>query len=229
MHIAVCDDNAQVLKDLETKLRAVWKQPFTLAVFPDGEALLAHAKTQSIDILITDIKMPGMDGIALTKQLKDAGTQFIFISAYTEYAEAVFAVAPIYYLLKPVTEERLFEALTRAEEVRKRRQRTFQMVSKKRTLRFFCDEIFYVESRARNVIFHTTGGTSEAVAKLSDVKNGLPAEFLYCHKSYLVNTEKIQAVSNYKIRLTSGETLPVARSRYAEVKQAVLRLWGEEI
>jgi two-component system LytT family response regulator len=86
------------------------------------EALLAIAELQP-ELVFLDIQMPGMDGFAVVERLQgDAMPMVIFVTAYNEFAVDAFEVNAIDYVLKPVDEERLETAISRALTARKRQQ-----------------------------------------------------------------------------------------------------------
>lgn len=79
----------------------------------DGEAAIARAKELRPDVVLLDIRMPGLDGLQAARAI--AGTsRVIFTTAHDEHALQAFDAAAIDYLLKPVRPERLREALERA-------------------------------------------------------------------------------------------------------------------
>jgi len=81
----------------------------------DGEAALALVASTEPDVLLLDIAMPGLDGLALARRLAQRGTpRIIFTTAYDAHALEAFELDAVDYLLKPVRLERLREALDRA-------------------------------------------------------------------------------------------------------------------
>jgi two-component system LytT family response regulator len=95
-----------------------------LAVFEDveiaGEAGTADQAEQLIselqpDLLILDIQMPGRDGFDLLASL-DVAPLVIFCTAYSEFAVRAFERNALDYLVKPVSSERLANALDRARQ-----------------------------------------------------------------------------------------------------------------
>lgn len=72
-------------------------------------------ETRAVDVLLTDIHMPGLDGLALAKRLRERpdAPAVIFVTAYDEHALQAFDAAAVDYLVKPVTAARLREALER--------------------------------------------------------------------------------------------------------------------
>lgn len=87
----------------------------------DGEEALALLRTHPADLVITDIRMPKMDGIQLVSQLNTMGGEppmVLVISGYDDFSYAVEMLRNGVqdYLLKPVERERLYETLEKLEE-----------------------------------------------------------------------------------------------------------------
>jgi two-component system response regulator AlgR len=85
----------------------------------DGKAALAATAELQPDLLLLDIRMPGMDGMAVAHQLAalPKPPQVIFTTAYSEHALEAFEAQAIDYLVKPVRRERLEQALQRLEKL----------------------------------------------------------------------------------------------------------------
>lgn len=92
----------------------------------DGEEALAVLGERQVDLLITDIRMPKLDGIQLVHQLNTMGRRpmVLVISGYDDFSYAVEMLrnGASDYLLKPVERERLYEALEKLEDQFQRRQ-----------------------------------------------------------------------------------------------------------
>ena len=82
--------------------------------FAAATQLLQAEKSLKCDVLLLDIEMPEQDGFALLKLLPAPHPYVIFVTAYSEHAVKAFEVAAIDYVLKPVSSERLNQALARA-------------------------------------------------------------------------------------------------------------------
>lgn len=84
----------------------------------DGASALAEVAACSPDVLLLDIQMPELDGLAVAAELaaRDTSPAIIFVTAYDEHALAAFEVAALDYLVKPVSAERLESALGRARK-----------------------------------------------------------------------------------------------------------------
>jgi DNA-binding LytR/AlgR family response regulator len=82
--------------------------------FDNPEKLLAEVPVLDFDLCISDIEMPGMNGLALANLLPDK--LIIFTTAYKEHAAEAFNVDAVDYITKPVTKERLQKAVVKALE-----------------------------------------------------------------------------------------------------------------
>ncbi|MDG2376343.1 MAG: LytTR family DNA-binding domain-containing protein [Woeseiaceae bacterium] len=85
----------------------------------NGREALDLARQKKPDVILLDIRMPGMDGIETAHHLNqgDAPPAVVFTTAYDEYAIEAFETNAIGYVLKPVRRERLAQALARAARI----------------------------------------------------------------------------------------------------------------
>ena len=229
LNIAICDDNKLFLEKFAETVSSLIKEEHNIVKFTNPNDLLHRIEDysdDSIDMVITDIEMPGLNGVNMAKELKalHPRIQFIFVTNYTEYIQEVFAVNPIYYILKPVDETKLAEALKKAiEQLSESDKKCFNVTSKNKILRIRYDEIKYIESYSRKIIIHETKRNTELLMKLDDFEKELPPYFLRIHKSYSVNMNMIRSINNNLIELFSGEVIPVAKVKYPEIKKSILR------
>jgi DNA-binding LytR/AlgR family response regulator len=84
-------------------------------VFNDPDKLLAELPSLDFDLCITDIEMPGTDGIKVAAALQ--GKLVIFTTGYKEYATDAFDMDAVDYITKPVKKERLLRAVAKAREI----------------------------------------------------------------------------------------------------------------
>jgi two-component system LytT family response regulator len=95
-----------------------------LAAFPDveiidtcanGREAIRKIKTEKPDLVFLDIQMPGFDGFSVVKGVMEIDPPlFVFVTAYSEHALKAFEANAVDYLLKPVDQDRLADALDRA-------------------------------------------------------------------------------------------------------------------
>lgn len=114
-----------------------------ILVASDGEEALAIFKEKRPDIVITDIKMPVMDGLALTKEIKELGdTPVIVISAFDneEFVSEAARLGVETYLLKPIDIQLLLASINRCIELLIRREEARQNRSLLREYKRIVDE-----------------------------------------------------------------------------------------
>jgi two-component system LytT family response regulator len=110
----VVDDERLARRGLALRLAAI-PQVDVIAECANGQEALAVIRAESPELVFLDIQMPGMDGFDLVCELQaDAMPLIIFVTAFDQYALDAFKVHAVDYVLKPIDEERLEEAVTRA-------------------------------------------------------------------------------------------------------------------
>ena len=83
----------------------------------NGREALEAVREQSPDLLFLDVQMPGMDGFEVLRRLSGSDMPAtIFVTAYDEFALKAFEANAVDYLLKPINDERLADAIERARD-----------------------------------------------------------------------------------------------------------------
>lgn len=110
--ISVVDDDDSVRESLEGFIRSLG---FTADVFASAEEFLNSDHLRQTDCLILDVRMPGMNGLELQRQLLDSqsGIPVVFITSHEDEVARRQALkdGAVDYLLKPFSEEALLEAI----------------------------------------------------------------------------------------------------------------------
>lgn len=166
------------------------------------------------DVIFLDIQMPGKSGLELLTELPAKNFEVIFVTAHNEYMLQALQYSAADYLLKPVDEDRLMEAVQRVEkrlETGKKEERNeallhnlsktgtpAQMRLCLPTLKGFIvlklEDIIYCEAERSYTIFHLDGKKTVTVSRpLIDYDNLLKdTSFLRIHKSFLVNLHHVK-------------------------------------
>jgi len=166
------------------------------------------------DVVFLDIQMPGQTGLEMIAELTVKNFEIIFVTAHNEYILQALQYSAADYLLKPVDEDRLIEAVQRAGKRLKEGKKEeltetlLHNLSNKGnptemrlclpTLKGFIilklDEIIYCEAERSYTIFHLEGNKPVIVSKpLLDYENLLgDAGFLRIHKSFLINLRHVK-------------------------------------
>ncbi|MFS0862346.1 response regulator transcription factor [Fredinandcohnia sp. 179-A 10B2 NHS] len=120
-NIVIVDDEPRTRQGIQRTLESWNKGEFTVLTAESGEEVLRITEEKKIHILLSDIRMPEMNGLQLLKTLKEKGMTpvVIMISAYSEfeYAHEAIRLGVVNYLLKPIGKKKLLEAIEEAVTV----------------------------------------------------------------------------------------------------------------
>jgi DNA-binding LytR/AlgR family response regulator len=167
--------------------------------------------SNAIDLLFLDIEMPDISGIDLIKKLGNKKPLIIFTTAKKEYAVEAFELNVVDYLVKPVSQARLMQAVEKAQEALdsnkeevKIEEQSFVFVKDNGMLkRISIEDILFLEAMGDYVKVHTP-------QKFHVVHATLPAsKFLRVHRSYIVAINKIDFIQEGTITI-GKTTIPVA-------------------
>jgi two-component system LytT family response regulator len=187
------------------------------------DALCVLAKP-GIDLVFLDINMPELTGLELLKALANP-PQVIINSAYQEYALAGFDLNVTDYLLKPVSAQRLKQALSKVCQRtakpldQKPKDITLKVDREKR--KFALDTIEYFEAYGNYVKLHQADSFTLVTATLKQLSEQLADTFIQIHKSYLINKNKVTAVNHEYVELTTGAKIKIGKS-YKELSRTLL-------
>ena len=234
LHIAICDDEPVEIRYL-TALVTQWAavRGYTLRVSDFNSAedfLFAYEDNAAMDILLLDIQMKAMDGVALARRLRQLGNpaQIVFITGMPDYMAEGYDVSALHYLLKPVKEDRLFGVLDKAVTLMHKADRTILLPRGGGQVRIKAEDIWYAEVLSHTVSLCMTNGTAQTFPmRLSDMEALLGEGFFKCHRSFIVNMAHVQRVTRTAMVLTGGKNqtykdIPLSRGLYDAANQAFI-------
>ena len=208
----------------------------------DGEAALAAIDEHRPRVVLLDIRMPGLDGLAVAEQLPPE-THLIFTTAHEEYAVSAFEAAAVDYLLKPIDGERLAGSLERVRRlesptagrelakllraatgheepprVAARRGETLRLFDPREISRFHATE-GYTEFRHDGRRYLLDDSIVALAARLR------PWGFLRVHRAELVNLHQVRSLRRVDdatvVELADGQHAPVSRRQVTALKKAL--------
>lgn len=203
----------------------------------DGTAALRMIESLSPDLVLLDIAMPELDGMAVAKRLERSAAgiapAIIFVTAFDSFAIEAFDLAAVDYLLKPVSADRLAKAVNRVAE--RRRAPTapaaptpyveeFWVPHRSELVRIAAIDIERIDAErdymrlhlgTRSYLLHQTIGALEA--RLD------PARFIRLHRSVIVRKDRIVRLGHDKAgawhaELADSEQVRIGRTYLAHVK-----------
>ncbi len=119
MRVILVDDEPLALRGLKLRLEE-FPEVEIIAECANGREAVKEIKARTPDLVFLDIQMPGLDGFGVVRALIGAPAPlFVFVTAYDKFAIDAFEANALDYIVKPVDEERLKDALHRAREAKK--------------------------------------------------------------------------------------------------------------
>ena len=189
-----------------------------------------------VDLIFLDIQMPVLTGLELARSLKNPPS-IIFTTAYRDYAAESYELDVVDYLVKPITFARFIKAINRffdKSENKKVTQSTdiqldeegrdylFVNVSRK-FQRINFQEIEYIESLREYVRIYLKDKSFMTKSSMGEIEKQLPNYFLRIHRSFIVNTNKVDAYTSHDVEIGDKE-IPIGVSYKKEVQQRFLKL-----
>jgi two-component system LytT family response regulator len=242
-----------IIVDDELLARAVLRE--YLGEYPDIEILAECANgfeaVKAIaelapDLVFLDIQMPKLDGFEVV-ELAGAKTQYVFVTAYDQFALRAFDVHALDYLLKPFARERLaqavaharerlgspragaaaLDALAAAGEAAQRRTPLERILIRDgaRVQVIPAAQIDYIEAQDDYVQVVADGRAWLKSQRLSELEEQLdPGAFLRVHRSYIVSLAAIERIDpsgkdGHCAVLRGGARIPVSRSGYQKLRE----------
>ena len=208
----------------------------------NGFEAVKAASDDRPDLVLLDIQMPKLDGFEVA-ELLDRDLPVVFVTAHDEHALRAFEIHAVDYLLKPVSAERLAEALQRvrgriglgeegpsledvAAAARPGGQRLERILvrdgSEVRVIP--ADTVDYIEARDDTVAIHAAGKTHLKAQRLASLEEGLdPKRFIRVHRSFILNVDRLRSIELYAkdsriAILADGAKVPVSRSGYSRLR-----------
>ncbi|MDZ4681540.1 MAG: LytTR family DNA-binding domain-containing protein [Saprospiraceae bacterium] len=214
-------------------------------IFNDAESALEAIRNNRPDLVFLDIEMPVLNGFDLLRQCVPVDFKLIFTTAYDQYAVKAFKFNALDYLLKPIGREELVLAVEKAQHAPVLQAAQLETVQYLKNtpvperialpvgaelLFVETADILFCESDGSYVSFHlVTQNKPVIVSKsLREVEELLNNPlFFRAHNSYLINlkhVEKIVRTDGGEIVMRNKRSLPVSRTKKAELMQVIAKL-----
>lgn len=228
INVCIVEDEAEqanLLKNYISKYSNAHGEQFSITYLPDGMDLVDDFKGQ-FDIILLDIQMKHLDGMAAAEKIRqmDSDVIIIFITSTVQYAVQGYAVDALGYVLKPVPYTQFEQLFVKAtQRVQAKQKHVYIKVSvEDKQLKLDCESINYIESQRNNVIIHCNDQDYVTAGPLKRFEEMLSDHgFSKCHNAYVVNLSSVEAVQKEEVLLTSGETLPISRAKKKEFMAAL--------
>mgnify|MGYP000946940643 CR=1 FL=1 len=233
-------DDEPLAAGLVKEFLSAYPQFEVVAVCHDGFEALKAIQLFQPELIFLDIQMPKITGFELLELLENPPA-VLFTTAFDQYAVQAFDVKGIDYLVKPFSEARFAQAITRFLSQQKTKivpEAVDYPVSEERNKRMVVrvkneikiiqtQEVRYFEAEDDYISIHTQEGKFLKKMTMKQLEESLdPEKFARVHRSYLVNLQEVAGLEPYEkesylLRLRSGQKIPVSKSGYARLRQVL--------
>ncbi|MEO7731037.1 MAG: LytTR family DNA-binding domain-containing protein [Kofleriaceae bacterium] len=249
MRVLVVDDEAPARRRL-IRMLAVIADVTVAGEAADADAALVQVAALGPDLVLLDIQLPGMDGLALAARYADL-PPIVFVTAHDEFAVRAFELDAVDYLVKPVRPERLVAAIERARrradadghEARRAPEVLARLaaprvgeppvpssriiVIERGALRLFdAREVTRFWASDKYTLFHSGGEERLTQEPLSALATRLePLGFMRVHRGELINVARVRAVraeaGQHLAELDDGQAARISRRVLTAFKAAL--------
>lgn len=245
LKVLIVDDEALARSRLRTLL-AECTDPRADVVGEAGNAVQAmeHIQRGQCDLVLLDVHMPGVDGMALAGALRqmEAPPAVVFVTAYAEHAVHAFELEAVDYLTKPVRRERLQQALQKVLRQLSASEQNIHdgggmgesliIQERGRSERVALTDVIYLKAELKYITVRTADKEHIYDGALSDLEQRYAHLFVRVHRNALVARRAVRAVEKHNdpvdgegwtVRLDGvDERLAVSRRQLAAVREALM-------
>ncbi|MCX5752815.1 MAG: LytTR family DNA-binding domain-containing protein [Candidatus Krumholzibacteria bacterium] len=245
LRVLVVDDEAPARKDLKRILGKMLGVEIA-GEARDGPEAVKLIKKIEPDVVLLDIQMPGLDGFQVVSRIADMERipSIVFVTAYDEYAIKAFEVHAVDYILKPVEEKRLAQAIERAQRIRRGAEAGPDLKALLGAVGAYSKRLAVRQGESlvmvdvNDILYATvTDGSIKIVAREVEGSAGFRSldelekeladrHFARVHKSYLANIDRIYEITpwfsgSYQLRMEGkgGPVIPLSRSQAKELRK----------
>ena len=245
LRVLIVDDEALARSRLRTLLGDCRGPDAVVAAeAADAVQTMRLLAQQPFDLMLLDIRMPGMDGMTLARTLReqDKAPAVVFVTAHAEHAVQAFDLEAIDYLTKPVKLERLQQALQKVERHLKSSDPVLGDDAPKdmlviqdrgRTEWVPLSEVLYFKAELKYVTVRTARRSHILDSTLSELEERHGAHFMRIHRNALIARRAVRSLEKHydaeegegwAVRLIGiDEPLAVSRRQVAAVREAMTR------
>lgn len=202
----------------------------------DGTAALRLAEKLNPDLLLLDMTMPGMDGLALARELAKSANPpaVIFVTAHENFAVEAFDLDAVDYVLKPVAADRLERAIARALARRDKAAAAapdesqwlseFWVPNRSELLRIDASEVSRIDAERDYVRLHVGTGSYLLLQTIAGLEARLdPERFIRIHRSTILRRDMIRGLRHeglgvWCVELGDDQDLRIGRTYLRRVK-----------
>lgn len=193
-------------------------------IFSDGLSAMEFLKSNSVDLMFLDIHLPKITGLEFLKSLQNP-PNVILTTAFSEYALQGYDLNVVDYLLKPFSFQRFLQAVNKVplnyvvvenqgiDGQDGAKQEELYVKSGHDYIKVNADDILYINADSDYTEIHLEGKKVLSNESLKQWVEVLDAnKFIQLHKSFIINTGKIERITGNQVIMQGGSPVPIGRA-----------------
>lgn len=235
LRIAICDDESKAILEHKLTVKNCLKDyaPLDISTFTDSvNFMFAITEDRSVfDLVLLDIEMPRIDGMALAKSIHQTlpSAKIILVTSHLKYVLDAFALPVFRYVPKQNVRTRLPEVLMDAVKLIEKETADYLVIQDARRLeRVPLKNILYIERVGHYAVIVTALNRFKLRRSLKAVYEELdPRMFMMISQSCILNLLHVRRMKEKGVELSTDAVLTVSRSHMRDVRRRVAGFWGE--
>ena len=213
----MCDDEPIFRKQVRDSIATCELLPKgqDISLFATGADLIECHSKHPFDIIFLDIHMERISGLEAGKMIRDFDRDVIviFVTSHEQHTFESFKIEIFDYLMKPVSDEDIFDVLRRALMKYKERHHIIEVSQKDTLTKVDVSDIIYIEGHGNRIKLVTKDGepASYCLGSLSDYNIRLSQYgFIRCHQNCLINMNYIKRIEKSSIITVYGQEVKMS-------------------
>ena len=226
--IAIIDDDRNYAENIREEIRSgEWGEAVRIDLYEHPLSFLSRMKEEGgYDLCLSDIEMPGKNGIELAKEIRrtDPNVLLIFLTAYPRYAVLGYRVEAYDYILKERFREEWKRVSARIRKEFERADQDFYLVEMPNYFeRIPLSQVQYIYKEKKYALFVLAEREVAVRKTLKQVQEELAEyrQFIQVERGYIANIEKIRRFAGRELEMENGHRIPLGRIRTAEVSERI--------
>ena len=225
VHVTIIEDEESFAQDLTEKIKNWFQAHHQEAIvkwYSSSHPVFFTNSYLTTDVYFLDISLKEENGVDIAKKLRTNNYKghIIFLTGFQEYVFEGYSVRALDYLLKPIDPVKLDRDLKLITE--EFSDQNYMVRTRSEMYKIPYKEILYISSNNHSIEIVTEKEKFRQMISLREVLAHLPAYFLQCHRTIIVNMKAVISLTDNWIILSGKEELPVGKKYLEQIRSTFL-------